>query len=46
MGIYLYGRWLAIEEKYVPRGMRKRLFVRANGSVGPLAWKYRLVSLT
>ena len=50
MGIYKYVCWLSIEAKtwghYVPCGMWKRLFVLANGSVGPLAWKYRLVSLT
>ena len=42
MDIYMYGRWLAVEAKtwghYVPRGMWKRVFVPANGSVGPLAW--------
>ena len=41
MGIYMYGCWLAVEKKmwghYVPRGMWKRVFVPANGYVGPLA---------
>ena len=50
MGIYMYSRWPAAEAKtwgqYVPRGMWKRVFVSANGSVGPLAWQYQLVSLT
>ena len=46
----MYGRWAAVEAKtwghYVPRGRRKRVFVPANGSVGPLAWQSRFVSLT
>ena len=50
MGIYMYGRWLAVEAKtwghYVPHGMWKRVFVPVNRSVGTLAWESRLVSLT
>ena len=41
-GFYMYGRWLSVGAKtwgrYVPRGMRKWIFVSSNGSVGLLDW--------